>query len=140
MTVKIDHIAIAVESLDEAVRLFEKILGLRISRREYVPGYGVETATFNLGEAAIELVEGRGEASAVRKFIESHGPGIHHIALSVGDIGRTLSRLKANGILPVDETPSPGRDGTRVAFLHPKSTLKVLVELVERTDEGKGVK
>lgn len=131
MTARIDHVAIAVENLDEAIGLFEKILGFRISSREAVPEHEVETATFRLGDTAVELVEGSSEGSVIRKFVEARGPGIHHIALSVEDLGEAVERLKAGGIVPLDEEPRPGKDGSRVAFLHPKSTMKVLIELVQ---------
>ncbi len=131
MIKKVDHIAVAVASLDEAVELFERTLGLRGTHRERVPGFDVETATFDLGGMAIELVEGTSEASAVGKFVKARGPGLHHIAFAVDDIERSLADLKAQGVRLIDETPRPGRAGSRVAFIHPESTQKVLIELVE---------
>ncbi|MCJ7588765.1 MAG: methylmalonyl-CoA epimerase [Candidatus Aminicenantes bacterium] len=131
MIKKVDHIAVAVESLDEAVELFERTLGLRVTHRESAAGFDVETATFDLGDVALELVEGTSEASEVRKFIKARGPGLHHIAFAVDDIERSLASLKAKGVRLIDETPRPGQAGSRVAFIHPESTHKVLIELVE---------
>jgi methylmalonyl-CoA/ethylmalonyl-CoA epimerase len=127
----IDHVAIAVEDLGEAVRLFEKILGRPVSRRESVAAHDVETATFELGETAIELVEGTNENSPIRRFVEKRGPGIHHVAIAVENIEAAMEDLKGKGFLFADDVPRPGKDGSRVAFLHPRSTGKILCELVE---------
>jgi len=128
----IDHIAIAVENIEQAIELFEKNLGLRVTHREAVAGYDVETATFAIGDTAIELVEGKTEESAVRKFVQSRGPGIHHIAFAVDDIGKAIAALEATGLQMIDKTPRRGKEGSLVAFIHPKSTQKILYELVER--------
>jgi methylmalonyl-CoA/ethylmalonyl-CoA epimerase len=127
----IDHIAIAVENIEEAIELFEKTLGLKLTNREAVAGYDVETATFAVGATAIELVEGKTGDSPIRKFVESRGPGIHHIAFAVGDLAEAISTVKTRGLRLVDETPKPGKQGSRVAFIHPKSTHNILFELVE---------
>ena len=127
----IDHIAIAVENLDEAIELFEKKLGLELTHREAVPSQGVETATFAIGGTAIELVEGKTEGSAIRKFVEARGPGIHHIAFAVDDVVKAISTLQKEGLRLIDETPKPGKERSRIAFIHPKSTQKILYELVE---------
>jgi methylmalonyl-CoA/ethylmalonyl-CoA epimerase len=132
MIKRIDHVAIAVADLEAAVALFEKILGRKVSRRELVSGQSVETAAFDMDGTSIELIEGKGEDSTVRKFVAKRGPGLHHIALVVDDIGRALSDLEAKGLKPVDPTPKPGQGGSRVAFLLPESTSKVLIELVEK--------
>jgi len=132
---KIDHVAIAVGDLNVAIELFEKILGRKAARREYVTAQQVETVEFDLGGTAIELVEGTGGESPVRKFVERRGPGIHHIALEVDDIDRALADLEAEGMRPVDAAPRPGRSGSRVAFLHPESTSKILIELVQKKAE-----
>jgi methylmalonyl-CoA epimerase len=128
----IDHIAIAVENIDEAIELFEKKLGLRLHHRETVESQGVETATFEIGGTAIELVEGKTETSAIRKFIETKGPGIHHIAFAVDSVEGAISDLKQKEMRLIDETPKPGKENSRIAFIHPKSTQKILFELVER--------
>jgi methylmalonyl-CoA/ethylmalonyl-CoA epimerase len=131
MTKTVDHVAVAVEDLGEAVRLFEKILGRTVSRRESVAAHGVETATFELGETAIEFVQGTDENSPVRRFVGKRGPGIHHVAIAVDDLDAAMEDLKGKGFLFVDDVPRPGKDGSRVAFLHPRSTGKILCELVE---------
>jgi methylmalonyl-CoA/ethylmalonyl-CoA epimerase len=131
MIKKVDHIAIAVENLDDAVELFERTLGLRAARRERAAGFDVETAIFDLGEIGLELVAGVSESSEVRKFVKARGPGLHHIAFAVADLERSLASLKARGVRLIHETPRTGRTGSRVAFLHPEFTLKVLIELVE---------
>jgi methylmalonyl-CoA epimerase len=128
----IDHIAIAVENLEEAIELFEKKLGLKLTHRETVESQGVDTATFAIGGTAIELVEGKTEGSAIRKFIEARGPGIHHIAFAVQHVEDAISALKKDGLRLIDETPKPGKENSRIAFIHPKSTQKILFELVER--------
>jgi methylmalonyl-CoA epimerase len=127
----IDHIAIAVENIDEAIDLFEKTLGLELTHRETVESQGVETATFEIGGTAIELVQGTTEGSPIRKFVETKGPGIHHIAFAVGDVEDAIAALKKDGLRLIDETPKPGKEGSRIAFIHPKSTQKILFELVE---------
>jgi methylmalonyl-CoA/ethylmalonyl-CoA epimerase len=133
---KIDHIAIAVENLEEAVELYERIFGLAVTHRERVADFETETATFELPGGAIELVQGTSEKSPVRKFVEARGPGVHHIAFAVEDIERTLAGLKAKGVRLIDETPRRGKGRSRVAFIHPGSTQKVLYELVQPEPEG----
>jgi methylmalonyl-CoA/ethylmalonyl-CoA epimerase len=132
---KIDHIAIAVENLDEAVELYERTLGLVVTHRERVAESETETATFELAGAAIELVQGTSEESAIGKFIKARGPGLHHIAFAVEDVERTLADLKAKGVRLVDQTPRRGKGRSRVAFIHPESLGRVLCELVERAVE-----
>jgi methylmalonyl-CoA epimerase len=131
----IDHIAIAVENIDDAIELFEKRLGLKLAHRETVESQGVDTATFAIGDTAIELVEGKTEGSAIRKFVDTRGPGIHHIAFAVEDVEDAISALKKDGLRLIDETPKPGKENSRIAFIHPKSTQKILFELVERAAE-----
>jgi methylmalonyl-CoA/ethylmalonyl-CoA epimerase len=135
MGVKIDHVAIAVGKLDEAVGLFEKILGRPVTRRESVEDFGVETATFDLGGAAIELVEGTNEDSAVRRFVARRGPGIHHLALAVDDLDAAVADLTAKGFRLAGGAHVRGKDGSRVAFLHPGTTGGVLFELVEPAEK-----
>ncbi len=131
MIKRIDHIAIAVDNLDESIKLYKKILGMDVAHREYVEEFKTDTATFKLGDSAIELVEGKTEDSAIRKFVDAKGPGIHHIAVVVEDIENAIATLKSEGVKLIDETPRPGKENSRVAFIHPKSTEKVLYELVE---------
>ena len=132
MIQEIDHIAIAVENLDQAIALYEKTLGLAVAHRECVAGSGVDTATFRIGGTSIELVTGTTPDSAISKFVQAHGPGIHHIAFAVGSIGDALADLKAKGVRLIDETPRHGKENSLIAFVHPKSTQKVLYEFVER--------
>jgi methylmalonyl-CoA/ethylmalonyl-CoA epimerase len=131
MILKIDHIAIAVEDLDRAIHLYEKTLGLKLAHREHVPGFDVDTATFHVGETSIELVEGKTEASAIRKYVQTKGPGIHHIAFAVDDIEKTLALFRNQGVQLIDETPRRGKENSFVAFIHPKSAEKILYELVQ---------
>ena len=127
----IDHVAIAVEDIDEALAMFKKTLGLEASHREVIAGYGVEVATVRLGPTAIELVQGTTPDSPISKYIEKRGPGIHHIALEVDDVAAELARLKSAGADLIDAAPRAGKEESRVAFIHPRSTGKVLYELVQ---------
>ena len=136
MITRIDHIAIAVTNLDDAIELYKKILGIEVAHREYVEEFKTDTATFKLGDSAIELVEGKSDDSAIRKFVESKGPGIHHIAVVVENIEETIAQLKSDGVKLIDESPRPGKENSRVAFIHPKSTERVLYELVEPDSTG----
>ena len=128
---KIDHIGIAVKSIAEAAKVYENAIGLKVSGYDQVDDQGVRVAMLNIGESRIELVEPTGAESPVQKFIGKRGEGIHHIAVTVDDIEKTLEQLKAAGIRLVDQTPRPGAHNTRVAFIHPSSTHGVLLELVQ---------
>lgn len=127
----IDHVAVAVENIDEALAMFQKVLGLHAEHREVIDGHGVEVATIRLGPTAIELVQGTTPDSPITKYIEKRGPGIHHIALEVDDIVSDLARLEASGVDLIDAAPRPGKERSRVAFIHPRSTGKILFELVQ---------
>jgi methylmalonyl-CoA/ethylmalonyl-CoA epimerase len=131
MIYKIDHIAIAVENIDKAIEFYENTLGLELAHREAVLDQGVETATFPVGDTAIELVEGQTEESPIRKYVLSKGPGIHHIAFAVDDILQALEVLKNEGVRLVDETPRRGKENSLIAFVHPKSAEGILYELVQ---------
>ncbi len=128
----IDHIAIAVEDLEAAIKLFDSVFGLKAHHREEIAGFGVRVATLATGGAEIELVQGTTPDSPITKFIAARGPGLHHIALDVGDIDGALRKLAAQGIPLIDAVARPGKQGSRVAFIHPKATGNVLCELVER--------
>jgi methylmalonyl-CoA/ethylmalonyl-CoA epimerase len=128
---KIEHIGIAVESLEESNILFEKLLGIAAYKQEEVASEGVKTSFFQSGPNKIELLEATNPDSPIAKFLEKKGPGIHHIAFDVTDIEAEIERLKAEGFLVLNETPKIGADNKRVAFLHPKGTNGVLVELCE---------
>lgn len=127
----IDHVAIAVEDLDAAVALFERVLGLKVTHREEIAGYGVRVATIPTGGTAIELVQGTTPDSPIAKFVKERGAGMHHVAFEVSDIDAALSALAARGVALIDTKARPGKQGSRVAFIHPKATGRVLCELVQ---------
>lgn len=130
MMKKIDHIGIAVKSLDEAVELYRK-LGFEVKEIEEVAEQKVRVAMLPVGESKIELLEATSPDSAIAKFIEKRGEGIHHIAVNVENIEQALENAKNNGLQLIDEKPRIGAGGKKVAFIHPKSTKGVLLEFVE---------
>jgi methylmalonyl-CoA epimerase len=127
----IDHIAIAVADLDAAIQMFESVLGMKVKHREDVAGFQVKIATLGTGGTDIELIQATSPDSPVAKFVAERGPGLHHVALAVPDIETALGMLREQGVQLIDQTPRPGKDGSRVAFIHPKATGRVLCELVE---------
>jgi methylmalonyl-CoA/ethylmalonyl-CoA epimerase len=129
--VKIDHIGIAVKSLNEAIKIYEDAIGLQVSGYDQVDEQGVRVAMLNIGESRIELLEPTGPDSPIEKFMKKRGEGIHHIAVTVENIEKALERLKASGIRLVDNEPRKGAHNTRIAFIHPSSTHGVLLELVQ---------
>ncbi len=133
MTTKLDHIGIAVKSLD-AARIYES-LGLTVEHVETVETQKVKTAFLSVGDANLELLEPSSPDSPIAKFIEKRGEGIHHICLRVDDLESHLARLKAEGYKLVNEAPVPGAHGCRVAFLHPSAGNGVLIELSEKIDD-----
>jgi len=133
MTTKLDHIGIAVKSL-EAARIYES-LGLRVEHVETVETQKVKTAFLSVGDANLELLEPASADSPIAKFIEKRGEGIHHICFRVDDIESHLERLKAEGYRLVNEAPVPGAHGCRVAFLHPSAGNGVLIELSEKIND-----
>jgi methylmalonyl-CoA/ethylmalonyl-CoA epimerase len=128
----LDHIGIAVKSLDEA-RIYEA-LGLTVDHRETVGSQGVKTAFLSVGDSHLELLEPLTPDSPVGRFIEKRGEGIHHICLRVRDLEAHLERLKKKGFRLIDEAPVPGAQGCRVAFLHPAAGNGVLIELSEKLE------
>lgn len=128
---KIEHIGIAVRSIDDSNSLFEKLFGDAHYKTEAVESEGVKTSFFGVGPNKIELLEGTNENSPITKFIERKGEGIHHIAFDVEDIVSEIERLKKEGFTVLNETPKKGADNKLVAFLHPKTTNGVLVELCQ---------
>lgn len=132
---KIEHIGIAVKDLGVSTPLFEKLLGTACYKTEEVVSEGVKTAFFKTGPNKVELLEGTSEDSPITKFIARKGEGIHHIAFDVADIRAEIKRLKAEGFVVLNETPKPGADNKEVAFLHPKSTNGVLIELCQEREE-----
>ncbi|HEV2718976.1 MAG TPA: methylmalonyl-CoA epimerase [Thermoanaerobaculia bacterium] len=130
---KLDHIGIAVKSLDAAKKIYED-LGLHIEHVESVETQKVRTAFLSVGDANLELLEPSGPDSTIAKYIEKRGEGIHHICLRVDDIEAHLARLKERGYRLINEVPVPGAHGCRVAFLHPAAGNGVLIELSEKHD------
>ncbi|NQY00032.1 MAG: methylmalonyl-CoA epimerase [Flavobacteriaceae bacterium] len=128
---KIEHIGIAVKDLESSNQLFEKLLGNPHYKIEEVASEGVKTSFFRSGPNKIELLEATHPDSPIAKFIEKKGEGIHHIAFAVDDIFSEITRLKSEGFIVLNETPKKGADNKLVAFLHPKSTNGVLVELCQ---------
>lgn len=131
---KIEHIGIAVNSLETSNLLFEKLLGTPPYKNEEVASEGVKTSFFLSGPNKIELLEATTPDSPIAKFLEKKGEGIHHIAFDVTDIVAEIARLKAEGFTILNETPKKGADNKLVAFLHPKGTNGVLVELCQEID------
>ncbi len=128
----LDHIGIAVRNLDEALEIFEKTLGLEVEMVRVLEEQKVKMAFLSAGETRIELLEPTDREGPVARFIEKRGEGVHHIAFTVADIEASLQEMKDKGIAVVDEKPRIGAEGFRIAFLHPKSTKNVLVELCEK--------
>jgi len=129
---KIDHIGVAVKDLNEATRFYREILGLEIKGIEEVKEQKVKIAFIPLGESRIELLQSTDPDGPIAKFIEKRGEGIHHIALEVERIEETLQKLKERGIQLIDEKPRIGAHRMKIAFLHPRDTKGVLLELCEK--------
>lgn len=134
---KIEHIGIAVKNLEASEKLFELILGTKSYKREEVVSEGVITSFFKIGESKIELLQATNDASPIAKFIEKKGEGFHHIAFASGRILDDLANLKEHDIRLIHEQPKNGADGKEIAFLHPKSTNGVLMELCQDKKEAK---
>lgn len=128
---KIEHLGIAVKSIEESTKIYETLLGSKCYKLEEVASEHVKTAFFQIGDSKIELLEASSEDSPIFKFIEKKGQGIHHIAYDVEDIYAEIERLKAEGFQMITETPKAGADNKIIAFLHPKSTDGILVELCQ---------
>jgi len=131
MIKKVDHIGIAVKSIDEAVKLYTEVLGLKVRGIEIIVDQKARTALIPVGETKIELIESTDPEGTIAKFIESRGEGLHHIALEVTSISEALQDLTRKGIPLIDQKPRKGVENTDIAFLHPKGTGRVLLELVE---------
>ncbi|MDD2986845.1 methylmalonyl-CoA epimerase [Flavobacterium sp.] len=130
----IEHIGIAVKSLEEAIPFWEKQLGLKCYNIEEVKEQKVRTAFFQIGQSKIELLESTDPEGPIGKFIEKKGEGIHHLALAVKNIQQNLDELAEKNVQLIDKTPRKGAEGLSIAFIHPKSTHGVLLELCENTN------
>jgi methylmalonyl-CoA/ethylmalonyl-CoA epimerase len=129
---KIDHIGIAVKSIDATTQLYNGLLGLTDAGSETVAEQKVTTAFFPVGDTEVELLESTSPDGPIAKYLEKKGEGVQHIAFRVENIEEALAELKARGIQLIDEKPRRGAGGAKIAFLHPKSTFGVLIELCER--------
>lgn len=130
---KIDHLGIAVNSIDEGKNFWTEVLGLEFEGAETVAEQKVTTAFFPVGESEVELLESTAPDGPVAKFIDKKGTGFQHIAFRVADIDAALAELKEKNVQLIDQTPRIGAGGARIAFLHPKATGGILVELCERS-------
>lgn len=128
---RIDHIGVAVEDVDAAIALYRDGFEMELSHRETVESQGVEAVLLDVGEGHVELLRPLGPDTAVGKFLARKGPGLHHVAYAVDDVDATLERLAAAGLELIDREARVGIRGSRVAFLHPRSTGGVLTEIVE---------
>lgn len=128
----IEHIGIAVENLDEQIKYYEEVLGLKCYNIEEVTDQKVRTAFFMVGQTKIELLESTSPEGTIAKFIEKKGQGIHHIAYAVESVQNVLDAVAAQGVQLIDKAPRKGAEGLNIAFLHPKSTFGVLTEVCEK--------
>jgi methylmalonyl-CoA/ethylmalonyl-CoA epimerase len=128
---RIDHVGVAVEDLDQAVALYSERFAMPVQHRETVEAQGVEAVLLGVGESHVELLRPLGPETAVGRFLERNGPGLHHVAYGTDDIDSALEQVRAAGLRLIDEQPRTGIRNSRVAFVHPKSTGGVLTELVE---------
>jgi len=133
MITKVNHIGIAVNSIEEAVKVYTDVLGLKVTNMELIADQKAKTAIIPVGDTKIELIESTDAEGAVAKFIERKGEGLHHIAFEVDNINNALDDLKSKGIALIDEQPRKGVENSNISFLHPKGT-KVLMEMVEPED------
>jgi methylmalonyl-CoA/ethylmalonyl-CoA epimerase len=131
MLTKINHIGIAVKSLDDTIPFYRDNLGMAFAGIEEVAEQKVRVAMLQVGESKIELLEPTADDSPVAKFMEKNGPGVHHVAYEVADIESAIAKLCADGVRMIDEKPRNGAHGTRIAFVHPKSSNGVLTELCQ---------
>jgi len=134
MIKKIDHIGIAVKSIEKTSELLNNILGLKVAGEEIVEEQKVKVAFLPLGDSELELLESTSPEGPIARFIEKKGEGIQHIAFRVNNIEEVLEKLKKGGVRLIDEKPRYGAGGARIAFLHPKATNGILVELCERDE------
>ena len=131
----IEHIGIAVKSIEEQLPYYENILGLKCYNIETVEDQKVKTAFFKVGKTKIELLEPTSEDSTIAKFIEKRGEGVHHIAYATNNLDEALKEVESKGVRLIDKVGRPGAEGLTIAFLHPKSTGSVLTELCEHPEK-----
>jgi methylmalonyl-CoA/ethylmalonyl-CoA epimerase len=131
MIKKIEHLGIAVENIAESLKVYEKLLGTSCYKVEEVESEGVKTAFLKIGESKIELLEATNQSSPIAKFLSKKGKGIHHIAFDSSNIEEDIKRLKNEGFELIHQTPKEGADNKKIAFLHPRSTDGILVELCQ---------
>jgi len=129
---RLTHIGIAVKNLDSSSRVFSKLFGMKQDHTEEVAEQTVKAMFFKIGEGGIELLEPTNPDSTIAKYIEKRGEGVHHLSFEVDDIEAEIARLKKEGFQMIDEKPRVGADGFKIAFLHPKSTNGVLVEISQK--------
>lgn len=132
MVTKIDHIGIAVKNLDETLKFYEDVLGIKCVSQEVVEEQKVKVAFLPIGDTEVELLESTSEDGPIARFIEKKGEGIQHIAFKVDNIEEAIKELEEKGVRMIDEQPRYGAGGARIAFLHPKSTSGVLIEISQR--------
>jgi methylmalonyl-CoA/ethylmalonyl-CoA epimerase len=137
MLTQIDHVGIAVSDLGEAVGRYRRTFGIEPVHRERMDDQGVEEVLFAVGESFVQLLGALGPDTPVGRFLGKRGPGVHHVGYRVANVADALEHLRAEGVGLIDEAPRPGSRGTTIAFVHPKDTGGVLVELVE-APEGRG--
>ena len=128
----VDHIGVAAKGIDESVKFYTDILGLKLAGTEEVVEQKVRTAFLPVGESEVEILESTAPDGPIAKYIDKNGEGIQHIALRVDDIEAALEELKSKGVRLIDETPRRGAGGTKIAFIHPKATNGILLELCQR--------
>ena len=129
---KITHVGIAVKNAEHSSKLFSKLFGISAEHTEHVGDQSVKATFFRIGEAGVELLEPTSPDSTIAKFIEKRGEGVHHLSFEVDDIESEIARLKHEGFQMIDVIPRVGADGYRIAFIHPKSTNGVLVEISQK--------
>jgi methylmalonyl-CoA/ethylmalonyl-CoA epimerase len=137
MITKINHIAIAVTDMQEAAKFYEDVMGITLAGVETIAAQKTKVGFFKIGESNIELVQPSEPGSPLSKFLEARGQGIHHICFEVDDVEAELKAFLEKGAAMIDQKPRQGAHGTKVAFVHPKSTGGVLIELCEVPKEGK---
>ena len=135
---KLNHIAIAVKSIEEQLKIWQDILGFKLKVVEDVPDQKVKVAVLDLGETKIELLEPLEETSTISKFIEKKGEGLHHLCFLVADIEKALASMKSHNVRLIDEVPRIGVSGKKIAFVHPKDMGGVLIELLQKSEPRKG--